>query len=229
MKAFVITIKDNEYSEACAVRCIDSARKLCPDLDVEIFNAITPETSYKCIYSYPRKGQSVIHRATGLALSGYATDNIPAKVACTQSHEALWKRCVEEKEPILILEHDSVFTASPSFNVIQKLLDDGDVCMINDPRRATRRGHLYHQNIVKHGAGIFPIDGVNTDAENCPDGLAGASAYIITPKAAQQAIDFIMEHGIWPNDALICKQLFSCKALYPYATKVIQSKSTTSD
>ena len=73
------------------------------------------------------------------------------------------------------------------------------------------------------------IDGVNTPDENVPDGLAGNSAYIITPSAAKKAIELQSSIGIWPNDALLCKQLFprNLKSYYPYITRVEQKKSTT--
>ena len=73
------------------------------------------------------------------------------------------------------------------------------------------------------------IDGVNTSDENVPDGLAGNSAYIITPSAAKKASELQSTIGIWPNDALLCKQLFpkKLKSYYPYITRVNQLKSTT--
>ena len=70
---------------------------------------------------------------------------------------------------------------------------------------------------------------MNGPDENVPDGLAGNSAYIITPSAAKKATELQKSIGIWPNDALLCKQLFprQLKSYYPYITKVVQKKSTT--
>ena len=108
-------------------------------------------------------------------------------------------------------------------------IEDGDIVMINDPRGATRRGQLYHENIIRWDKGLNTIDGVNTSDENVPDGLAGNRAYIITPSAAKKASKLQSSIGIWPNDALLCKQLFpkKLKSYYPYITRVEQKKSTT--
>ena len=68
------------------------------------------------------------------------------------------------------------------------------------------------------------------DKEEIPQGLPGNSAYIITPAAARQLIDMTNQIGIWPNDALMCKQLLPdiLWSAYPYYTKVQGNKSTTS-
>jgi hypothetical protein len=76
---------------------------------------------------------------------------------------------------------------------------------------------------------VHVVEGVNTSDENVPDGLAGNSAYVITPAAAKKASKLQSSIGIWPNDALLCKQLFpeNLKSYYPYITKVEQRRSTT--
>jgi hypothetical protein len=40
-----------------------------------------------------------------------------------------------------------------------------------------------------------------------PQGLAGNSAYIIKPAGAKQMLDLVNEFGLWPNDAIMCRQL----------------------
>ena len=45
------------------------------------------------------------------------------------------------------------------------------------------------------------------DDYNIPQGLAGNSAYIIKPGGAKKMLDAVKEYGMWPNDALMCKQL----------------------
>ena len=88
---------------------------------------------------------------------------------------------------------------------------------------------MFHENIIKWDFGVHPVTGVNLPEEKNPDGLAGNSAYVITPIAAKQAADLQRQIGLWPNDALLCKQFFprQLKSYYPYITKTIQTKSTT--
>lgn len=74
----------------------------------------------------------------------------------------------------------------------------------------------------------FPVPWI--DEKQVPQGLPGNSAYIITPGAAKKLIQATYYLGIWPNDALMCKQIFPdmLYCAYPYYTKVQGNKSTTS-
>ena len=227
MKAFVITMMNDRYSLACAKKTIQTAEQMSEDLDIEMFRAVTPDKIKDTTYSYPVEGETSTYE--GMTLVGYKARDVGKKIACSLSHMNLWNKCVQLDEPILILEHDAVFIRKFRPSKILKSINDGDVLMINDPRGATRRGNVYHENIIRWDKGLNTIDGVNTSDENVPDGLAGNSAYIITPAAAKKASELQSSIGIWPNDALLCKQLFprNLKSYYPYITRVEQKKSTT--
>jgi len=227
MKAFVITLFNDKYSVQSAENTIKTARQMNDDLHIEMVRAVTPKQIGDYTYSYPLMGETKTYE--GMTLTGYATTETDKKIACSLSHMHLWEKCVEMDEPIMILEHDAVFTRKFKLGKLMNAIEDGDIVMVNDPRGATRRGQLYHDNIIRWDYGLNDIDGVNGTAENVPDGLAGNSAYIITPSAAKKATELQKSIGIWPNDALLCKQLFprQLKSYYPYITKVVQKKSTT--
>lgn len=227
MKAFVITLFNDKYSLASAENTLKTARQMNDNLHIEMVRAVTPDKIKDSTYSYPKEGETSTYE--GMTLTGYKAKDVGKKVACSLSHMYLWNKCVEMDEPIMILEHDAVFTRKFRLGKLLDAIEDGDIVMINDPRGATRRGTVYHENIIRWDKGLNTIDGVNTPDENVPDGLAGNSAYIITPSAAKKAIELQSSIGIWPNDALLCKQLFprQLKSYYPYITKVNQLKSTT--
>jgi GR25 family glycosyltransferase involved in LPS biosynthesis len=227
MKAFVITMMNDKYSLASAKKTIQTAEQMSEDLDIEMFRAVTPDKIKDTTYSYPVEGETSTYE--GMTLVGYKARDVGKKIACSLSHMNLWNKCVQLDEPMLILEHDAVFIRKFRPGKILKSIDDGDVLMINDPRGATRRGMVYHENIIKNDFGVHVVEGVNTPDENVPDGLAGNSAYVITPAAAKKASKLQASIGIWPNDALLCKQLFpgNLKSYYPYITKVEQRRSTT--
>ena len=227
MKAFVITLFNDKYSVQSAENTLKTARQMNDDLHIEMVRAVTPDKIKDNTYSYPKEGETKTYE--GMTLVGYKAKDVGKKVACSLSHMHLWEKCVEMDEPIMILEHDAVFTRKFRLGKLLNAIEDGDIVMINDPRGATRRGTVYHENIIRWDKGLNTIDGVNTADENVPDGLAGNSAYIITPLAAKKAIELQSTIGIWPNDALLCKQLFprNLKSYYPYITKVNQLKSTT--
>ena len=45
------------------------------------------------------------------------------------------------------------------------------------------------------------------DQINIPQGLAGNSAYIVKPRGARNLLNAVHKYGLWPNDALMCKQI----------------------
>lgn len=115
----------------------------------------------------------------------------------------------------------------------------GGICGINDPRGATRKGGVFHMKLEyeigvkskidakKRGLATVPyVDEPGDDP--LPSGLPGNSAYIIKPWAAKKLLEKTSEIGIWPNDALMCRQFFPwLQHYYPYFTKVQGSASTT--
>lgn len=227
MKAFVITLFNDKYSVQSAENTIKTARQMNDDLHIEMVRAVTPKQIGDYTYSYPNDGEVGVYK--GMTLVGYKAKDVNKKIACSLSHMRLWNKCVQLNEPIMILEHDAVFIRKFKLGKLMNQIEDGDILMINDPRGATRRGMVYHENIIKNDKGIHLVEGVNTPEETVPDGLAGNSAYVITPAAAKKASELQSSIGIWPNDALLCKQLFpeKLKSYYPYITRVEQKKSTT--
>jgi len=66
------------------------------------------------------------------------------------------------------------------------------------------------------------------DEFNVPQGLAGNSAYIIKPAGANNLLNAVKEHGLWPNDAIMCKQLIPRLGVTKeYYTRVQGLPSTT--
>lgn len=229
MKAFVITLKNNSYSNEVADRCIKSAAKF--NLVVEKFYGVDREQAKQFMndegleWSWANNDTEIMMcEKTGLRMHPYGSTDVRAKIGCSMSHYALWKKCVELNEPILILEHDSVF-----LRALPEMKFNG-ICMINDPMGATRKGGLWSKQMKARGTtGVHPKTWITEENErHIPDGLAGNSAYLIKPWAAQELIDKFYEIGVWPNDATMCQQLFPyLEEYYPFITKPLQGKSTT--
>jgi hypothetical protein len=234
MKAFVITVKGNKYSEDCADRCIASAKNV--GLYVEKFYGINKDRAVEEMEANGLKWtwannntETTICPITGLKTFPYTASDttlaaLSSKIGCSMSHYLLWNKCVRLNEPILILEHDAVFLRPlPDF-------DFKGICQINDPTGATPRGAWWANEMKKRGGeGAFEKTWVRKPHErDIPDGLAGNSAYVIKPWAAQELIDKYQELGVWPNDATMCKQLFPyLEEYYPFITKVVQKQSTS--
>lgn len=236
MKAYVITVKDNEVSEKAAAACIDSHSKVNNDFPIEIYYGITPDKvdfEFRFLHfrwMYPWDKERVDIRS-GLKLTPYTTKDPKKRIACFLSHYNLWLNCVQMKRPILVLEHDAIFTRQ--FNYQYTLDSKYGIIGINNPIGATRRASVFDNQVqmtrsIKPDADeVVPVPTV--DNFDVPQGLAGNSAYVIKPDGAQRLLDVVTEHGAWPNDAIMCKQLLPnvLGVTKKYYTRVQGTKSTT--
>ena len=200
MKAFIITLMKDVWSLSYAERCLQSIQDTESEIEATLFDATTPETIFPVAWTWPT-GKKITCPKTNLFLKPYKTYDNNKRIAAAQSHFRLWKMCESMNEPIMILEHDAVFT-----------------------RKFTA------QETSAKLVGAYSINSVPWVApENIPQGLPGHSAYVITPWAARAIIEKQDRIGWWPNDAIMCRQL--CEWLYvfkPYFTKTQGTKSTTS-
>lgn len=104
----------------------------------------------------------------------------------------------------------------------------GGILGLNSPIGATRKSSVFHNALFgKYGFHKVPsVDQIGEDP--LPQGIAGNSAYILKPWAAKKLLDKVEEIGMWPNDALMCKQFFPwMQVCWPYYTIVQGGRSTT--
>lgn len=224
MKCFVIVIPNHIDSMNAFDKLRRSSESVGNDFDIEIFPAVTPDNvvdhmrKNKVRWNYPTSG-SVYDESTKITKTAYAGTNHPARISCAMSHYEVWKYTSEQKEPTLILEHDAIFVSKLD---IQK---NFPIIGINNPLGATRKARLFH-NKVQSSNSDYP-NAPWIDDKKIPQGLAGHSAYIIQPSAAQTMLELVDKYGLWPNDAIMCRQLFDdlyvSKKYYTQIQKGIQS------
>jgi GR25 family glycosyltransferase involved in LPS biosynthesis len=225
MKAYVITIAGHAYSEASAARCIASGKL--HGVEVERFDAVTKDNARRVMeahglrWTWPNVEPDVC-RYTGLKRHVYKTADPMARLGCSMSHYMLWAQCAANNEPLLILEHDAVFLRG-----LPELPAQFGAVMLNNPDGATPRGQQWRHYIeANKGTGVHDKTIVFDDGR--PDGLAGNSAYIISPHAARVCIRAFTEYGVWPNDATLCRQLVpGLMEVYPFVTETWQTQSTS--
>lgn len=97
----MIVVKDNEASEYYANYCVGSWETI--GLKVQRFDAITPK-DLKNLNQIRWKEYSTQIKYEKLNIKAKITDT---EKACFYSHYMLWKKCIDQKEPILVIEHDS--------------------------------------------------------------------------------------------------------------------------
>ena len=229
----VITMTDNEVSMKAFGKLQDSSYRVGNDFRPEIFEATIAKNAEDHLskllleWNYPWEGV-VTDLKTGLKKSAYPTQNRLNRIACAISHYRLWAVCVKTDKPMLIMEHDAIFIQRLRYN---NLLEDKyyNIIGINNPIGNTRKSHEFHkilqQSVDRENTGIVPVPTI--DNFDIPQGLAGNSAYIIKPKGARMCIKAASEHGLWPNDALMCKQLIPhmgvTKAYYTNTQRVVST------
>lgn len=207
MKAYAIVMSDNKISTTGYKNLVQSSVSVGNDFNIQQFSAVTDKSVNKFLekryieWNYPWD-QPVTDFASGLVKTPYNTKNKNARIACALSHYSLWEKCVDSKQTFLILEHDALFTAKIDFDIEDTQFE---ILGINDPRSATRKSQEYYTNIVSSVFPYMPTPVI--DDITVPQGLAGNSAYIIRPSGAKKLLRLVSEYGLWPNDAIMCRQL----------------------
>ena len=231
MKTNIIRLQNDIDSNKYANWCWQTSAV---NTNIEFFNAVTPNevdelmSGLRIEWKYPWTGE-VNDIKSGLTLRAYQTADPKKRMACFLSHYCLWEKTIKSGEPMLILEHDAMFISKKPIQ-FDDILDSGfEIIGINEPFGATRLSQVFHENVQKeHFCKNDVVRAPLIDDIKIPQGIAGNSAYIITPKGAYTMIKLTKEHGAWPNDALMCRQLiFGLGVTKTYYTKTQRIKSTT--
>ena len=238
MKAFIITMSDNAESLRLAKMCKESILETDSVIQAEHYEAVQPKDFLNATLSvfdefipwtWPTEdSKNGIDFKTNLYLKTYPSSDQNRVKACALSHFKLWRKCAEDNETIVVLEHDALFTKKFDPNDLVSDPSWGAVGL-NDPRGNTRKGMVFHRDLDIKPAGIYPVPVIDTSEEPpLPMGLAGNSAYIIRPYAARELLKVVKEVGMWPNDAILCRQLFTwLRVTVPYYTNTQRNVSST--
>jgi GR25 family glycosyltransferase involved in LPS biosynthesis len=190
--------------------------------------AASPRLSgYK--WNWPmHSSENGIDMASGLFKTAYAAQDQQKVIACAVSHALLWEKCARMDEPIMILESDALFTRHFNYDDVKD--SKWGALGLNDPRGTTRKASIFYQKAVDNKSpGVYNAPKVDSAGEPLQaQGLAGNSAYVLRPFAARQLLDAIDMYGLWPNDALICQEMFPwLRITQPFYTRVQGGASAT--
>lgn len=230
MKVQAITLIGNDISENGFKVLCKSSDQVGNDFNIEKFMAYTESNvvsvmkSHDLKWNWPWSG-TIMDSETGLRKHSYGGRVKERRMACALSHWHLWDVCHSFNEPMLILEHDALFLEKLDY---QKILDSKyGIVGLNNPHGATRLPGKFDE-VVRKGMDDI-IDVPKIDDDKVPQGLAGNSAYIIKPWAAEKLLSKVYRYGMWPNDAIMCKQLLPdiLGVTTKYYTKVQGLRSTT--
>jgi len=239
INGYVICSQNVEKSKDSAFRLIESIEETQTRITPKLFEATTPIdirehlNDFKTINTKNLKWNWPIDAsgdgldiATGLYKKHYPAVDFNKVVACMVSHMRIWEKCLLLGHPLVVLEHDALFIRKFDYPKVEKKFKG--ILGINDPRGATRKASIYHE-IVFGKKGIQEVPIIDQPGEPpLPNGLPGNSSYVIKPFAAKELLRKVEEVGMWPNDALMCRQFFPwLRVSYPYYTKVQGTASST--
>ncbi len=195
MQSYVIIIKGNEKSEASAQKTIESAKK--HGIDVDTFWAVTPKDNVTDMAL--RAG---IQNLVRFDETYSRTQNC---LAAFLSHYTLWMKCVSDKEPLIIFEHDAV--------VVDYIPADFNFtgCM----------------NIGRPSYGKFNIPNLlGTNPLSSKRYFPGAHAYMIKPVGAADLIEKSKLYA-GPTDVFLHLDLFPwLQEYYPWPVECHDSFTT---
>jgi CRISPR-associated protein Cas8b1/Cst1 subtype I-B len=195
MKAYVITIMDNHLSNKAADRCIASAKRY--GITVEKFPAVTPRDA---------NFDSLI-KEKKLVVSNFESGHSRKEnaLACFLSHLSLWEKAVEDKEDIMILEHDAVFISR-----IPSLFGFNKVVTIGQP---------------SYGKYYTPMT-LGTQPLAQKEYFKGAHSYIVRPSGAKELLAKVADYSR-PTDVYLNILNFDfLEEYYPWPVKVDDSFTT---
>ena len=169
MKAKIITLKGNELSERIAKESVEQAALM--NIGVEYFEAINGFYSEQhCIdLGYRRAGKMR-----------------PGALGCALSHIYLWKQCVEDNEPYLILEHDGYIIEHLPDNVLDLF---EDVLKLDSCNPYSDEYEQDIENKSKDQLEILDLPEDRKMVSGAGQYSRGAYAYIIKPHAAKQILE----------------------------------------
>ncbi len=211
--AFAIVLEESRTSERAFETLVGSSHAVGNDFQIQRFKASTPldiaadMKRLQLNWNYPLNHEPPT-MAQGLSKNPYQSRNPMAVIACALSHYRLWLRCAKSNRPLLVLEHDAMFLRkTPVHRLLAKC--SYDIVGLNDPRGATRRASHFHR-AVRRSHGSF-LETPWVDEPSIPQGLAGNSSYLLRVSGAKKLISLVALHGLWPNDAIMNKQLLPRK------------------
>jgi glycosyl transferase, family 25 len=204
MRCFIIRLKENEHSCKMAQDCYNQAIKFgITPIFFDAINGNDAEMHYQ--KENIRQGKKFKKERPGV-------------LGCFFSHFYLWKQCVQDNIPYVILEHDG-YIIKPFDNRILSQFDDVLTLDRLDPFSNNYEKYLDQEKLLPTSIQQYK----NLDAKvlvtkiypKTTNYLKGAYAYIIKPQAAQKIIDHISVHGHLPADQQINSNILNLEAVEP--------------
>ncbi len=198
-KAYIIRVKGNENSETQSLNCAASCMKVGMPFQMwDAYNGISKEI---IVPDHHNSLMSMIKVTDHYLTRG--------EVCCALSHISLWAKCVEQDQPLVILEHDAV--------MVQPYLDHKVFNSI---------AYLGSNEQVKQGWGVYSTPPHASEGPNYHF-ICRAHAYGIDPAVAKNMLAHVIKYGIFaPLDILLRADIFPIHQMGVFAYDVKNMDTT---
>jgi len=132
-------------------------------------------------------------------------------IGCLASHVLLWEECSRQEEPYLVMEQDGVLIKDP--RSLLPLIDtvchlDAYLPFDNSKTASTALEYfqLYNERVALEKPGVqkHPENKFYGNNKITGSTFRGTYGYIITPKGAQDVVNFLKTKGAFPSDRSLC-------------------------
>ena len=225
MKGYIITLMKSKRSVEYADKSISTAKKY-GVTNIEKF----PATDRYNVWKRYCDEKLTIKDMTKIGM-GY----LSSEIATFFSHYDLWTKCINQNEPILILEHDAHFTSKTNINEYDGF--DGDILNLGFPSWGSidRPDKKIESQWNKKPSGILlreKCEGKHNQMKPWLDGfchcdtsfLYGAQSYIVTPNGAKKLLNDV-PNGILPADIFIRQEIVDIHDLLPHPCRQLSEIS----
>jgi glycosyl transferase family 25 len=186
MKAFVIVLQSSPLAQSISNEAMSAAAE--HGVTLEVYDAVLGYNSAPLFDRYNID-----------KFLNYTIIDKPGHQGCFLSHFELWLKCVELNQPVIILEHDGIFTRP----LPEDVLDHFNEVLRLDCYQWFKEGY---NDQVKSSLDQ-PVDYCRrpTDYEYHSSGgyYVGAYGYIVKPQGAKKLIDHAQQNGAVCTEAHI--------------------------
>ena len=201
-KAYIIRIKGHELSESLAKRCADSVTRVNMQYEYsDAFNGINDTiTPPDNMHPFMKMVKVTDHFLTR------------GEAACALSHINLWAKCVEQDQPLVILEHDAVMVAPYEQHAVFNSI-----------------AYLGSNEQVKQGWGVYATPPHASEGPNYHF-ICRAHAYGIDPAVAKNMLAHVLKFGISaPLDIILRADIFPIHQMGIFAYDIKEFKPNTTE
>lgn len=213
MKSFIISLIGNPKFEPFAHIAHKSALEF--GYDSHMFNAYIGDTGSKFILDrgiLPVHNDSPLYNHSKIMVGQKPWIVKPGTIGCFVSHYALWEKCIELNETIVVLEHDALMIhkwIEPKFEDVLYLNNKGSI------RHALgiERKHLI---IAPEQTGVYEMKfGVRDNSMWTNYLMSTTFAYAINPQGAHKMIDKTKAGGWFAVDKMMASDAIKIETVNP--------------